>query len=239
MASFNLQLSTEELNRIVNFAGYGRPTADVWFIGFEEGLGKMSSAEARKNVKARGTFDPVMDLREAHLRLVEGGMPINIENRKSFTPVWLWMAKIMRAKLKHRDWRDKELAKDNLRTQLGRADGCTFLTELSPIPSRRATDDDWKSWFKKQDEELEDKIARRKLDLNSLRLKSSPSLIICYGFGRSKEFSELLRVEWRLISGRPRISTSSDKRFLLLPFFGNGLVSETVIEFLLLNGLLR
>jgi len=43
----------------------------VWFVGLEEGLGDMTSDEARENIKQRAHFSEIMDLREAHLRLKE------------------------------------------------------------------------------------------------------------------------------------------------------------------------
>jgi hypothetical protein len=50
-------LSIEEVEGIVRFLGYGRPSAPVWFIGLEEGLGKMNSEDDRKNLKARASFE--------------------------------------------------------------------------------------------------------------------------------------------------------------------------------------
>jgi hypothetical protein len=73
-----VDLTSEEIQKIVGFAGYGRPDAPVWFLGLEEGLGDMSSAEAIKNLKERLRFDEVMDLRCAHhKRLWENGSPID------------------------------------------------------------------------------------------------------------------------------------------------------------------
>jgi hypothetical protein len=71
-------LSPEEIGRIVNFLGYGSPSAPVWFMGIEEGLGNMNSQDISQNLKARATFESTMDLREAHIRLRERGRPIDI-----------------------------------------------------------------------------------------------------------------------------------------------------------------
>jgi hypothetical protein len=81
-------LSTEEIGRIVNFLGYGRPSAKVWFMGIEEGLGNMNSQDISENLKARASFESTMDLREAHMRLREQGRPIDIENQPPSTQVW-------------------------------------------------------------------------------------------------------------------------------------------------------
>ena len=66
---------------MLNVSAY--PLADLkfWFIGMEEGLGKMSSQDTVRNLKARASFEKTMDLREAHMRLQEGGRPIDIEKK--------------------------------------------------------------------------------------------------------------------------------------------------------------
>jgi hypothetical protein len=51
-----LHLSAEEIGRIVTFLGYGPTSAPVWFVGFEEGLGDMTSADTVRNLKARGVL---------------------------------------------------------------------------------------------------------------------------------------------------------------------------------------
>ena len=98
MIAHQPELSAEEVGRIVNFLGYGRPSAPVWFMGIEEGLGNMNSQDISANLKARASFENTMDLREAHMRLRERGRPIDIENQPPSTQVWQWMAKIMLAR---------------------------------------------------------------------------------------------------------------------------------------------
>jgi hypothetical protein len=106
--------SKSESENILGFLGYGRPSAPVWFIGQEEGLGgKMPEAEARRNLHARGNWQRIMDLREAHLNLTELGEPIDIEKRrKGSSTVWLWMSRIVRAYEGSGDWRDIEKARE-------------------------------------------------------------------------------------------------------------------------------
>ena len=140
MDEFHLDLSPGEIEVIVNFLGYGRLSAPVWFIGLEEGLGKMNSEDTIKNLKARGSFEKCMDLHKAHLRLQENGQPIDITVKPPSTQVWQWMAKIMQALNDHEDWKNLAPAKEYIRSSLGRCEGHTFLTELSPIPSRATVD---------------------------------------------------------------------------------------------------
>ncbi len=134
-------LLPEEIERIVNFQGYGSLSAPVWFIGIEEGLGKMSEDNAKKNLRARGNFETVMDLRDAHLRLREGGQPIDIETKQSFTQVRQYMAKVMLSRNGDKNWSELSFAEQYIRFRLGRRGGSggeTFLTELSPIPSNKS-----------------------------------------------------------------------------------------------------
>ena len=79
MAEANLDLSQDEIDKIVGFLGYGNPCAPVWFIGIEEGLGDANDADLSGNLHARGTFEEVMDLWRAHKLLREEGQPVDIE----------------------------------------------------------------------------------------------------------------------------------------------------------------
>src|ERR1700679_419842 len=98
MEALNPIPSTEELDRIVGFLGYGNPHQSVWFIGFEEGLGDMTDQDTWWNLKARGQFKPLMDLYEAHLSMRQRGQPIDISREPPTTQVWRFAAKIMRAR---------------------------------------------------------------------------------------------------------------------------------------------
>ena len=78
MAERNPDLSTDEYETIASFLGYGNPSAEVWFVGIEEGLGQVDSKEARTNLKARASFESTMDLRKAHLLLQRRGQTIDM-----------------------------------------------------------------------------------------------------------------------------------------------------------------
>lgn len=236
MANFDLELSIEAMDAIISFAGYGNQSAPVWFIGFEEGLGKMDSEDTAKNLIARGAFEKTMDLNDAHLRLSEGGKLIEIERQATFNPVWVWMAKIMLARKGHSGWRNTERAKEYIRSQLGRSTGETFLTELSPIPSPNAKDQAWMRWFRERDLQLDTKMKQRQEALRRVLEVKPPPLVICYGSSRADAFAELLGTEW--LPACDKVYKSSDSRCLLLPFFGHGRMSHSVIEGLLECGLL-
>lgn len=110
-----LDLSPEEITQIVSFLGYGRPSAPVWFIGFDEGLGGQTVADVLHNLKVRAEFEKKMDLYEAHKRLHMEGRPIDFEKVLPSTQVWRFMAKIMltyngsRRMEKSQIWRGKRV----------------------------------------------------------------------------------------------------------------------------------
>jgi hypothetical protein len=224
-----LNLSDQQIHGIVNFLGYGRRDAPIWFVGIEEGLGIQKEEEVKNNVYARTKFDSIMDLREAHERLIEDGRPIDIVNKASFTAVWVWMAKIVLAH-RRQSW-DLDSAKNYVRTKLGRRDGETFLTELSPVPSARTSDKKWSNYFKQYGSAS--LIEERQRTLRKLLAENQPQLVICYGKAYGSQFSHLLQINWEPVQTNASISKSMDSKCVLLPFFGNGRMSGSVIEALL------
>jgi hypothetical protein len=255
MDEFNL--SPEEIERIVNFQGYGRSDAPVCFIGIEEGLGKMTEDDAKWNLKARGNFEAVMDLRDAHLRLREGGQPIDIETRQRFTQVWQYMAKVMLTRKSASDGeKNKNCMKlpfvEYIRFRLGRGDdkkGETFMTELSPIPTNKSTNKEWYRWFESRlgSGKLRAMLKNREQKLNEILTKPTqilkgtiPKLVVCYSLPRANEFAQLLGIEWKPVPDCPRVCVASrdSVRYLLLPFFGQSQMENQVIQDLFDSGLL-
>lgn len=230
-------LSMEEINRIVSFLGYGNPAAPVWFVGIEEGLGEMKPADTFENLKARGSFKITMDLRDAHLLLKESGQPIEIQSKRHFTPVWEYMSKIMLARKgkSESEWQALEAVREYVRYNLGRAGGDTFLTELSPIPKKRANDKTWMALFEARDPALGTKIKARRQALKEL-IGQQTKLVICYG-KRPDDFADLFDIKWSRVTSD--ISTANDPRFLLLPFFGVGNISHSVIGNVATSGYLK
>lgn len=231
-------LSLSEVNQIRSFLGYGNLDAPIWFVGLEEGLGAAAVEDCEHNLRARAGFHRTMDLHEAHLLLHEHGKPIDLENedeKKTFTAVWLWMAKIVLArKSGHRPAGSQEV-KEYVRTKLGRSKEETFLTELSPIPRKRARRES--GCFEVLGEWSADDEKQRAIQIHELLTKFSPSIVICYGYGKSAKFADALGICWQEDTNT-RIKKSVDSRYLLLPFFGNGQMSHEVLDFLLQRGLL-
>jgi len=235
MIPAHIQLSDEQIERVVGFLGYGRVSAPVWFIGIEEGLGEMGTEEAENNLVSRGAFEKTMDLYEAHCLLIgraKGKVgPIDFENAVPTTQVWKYMAKIMLAREGRSDWKDPGAVKEYIRHRLGRSDGDTFLTELSPIPAGRASDKSWMTKFESMDRGIADRVRNRKEELKKTLRVNSPALVFCYGKRRADDFADLLDIQWRQFN--KDISESNDSRRFLLPFFGNGQMSHSIIECLI------
>lgn len=237
MSNSTLTLTVEEIERIAGFLGYGRSSAPVWFVGFEEGLGNMSDDDATKNCETRSRFESIMDLYEAHLGLLQKGLPINLEEKPPRTQVWQFMAKLMLARDGIADWWNMQKVNDYIRFCLGRKGGDTFLTELSPIPTGHTSDNSWMSRFAELDNNLAAKIKRRKEELRRLLKDNSPDLVICYGLGKKGDFAELLDIEWEPVMDR--VFAASASRCLLLPFFGNGQMSNSIIACLVSKNLMH
>ena len=157
----------------------------------------------------------------------EKGGPIDIEKNPPATKVWRWMAKIILALQGCRNWNDKKSVNDYVRLRLGRSSGASFLTELSPVPAKGVRDKSWMQWFKSQDHDLDQKLKQRKTKLQEKLSENRSSLIICYGRGSADEFADLLDAKWQPLSST--MSSCCDRRCWLLPFFGNGRMSEAIV----------
>src|SRR5690349_821498 len=129
-----MKLADQQVRSLCAHMGYGDPSAPLWFVGTEEGLGGATTqAENDRNLLARCSWAPVMDMHEAHLTLREKGCPIDISQpRAGHIGVWQWIAKIARAFAGQCDFETVDGANLLIRSPqgLGRSGGETFLTEL-------------------------------------------------------------------------------------------------------------
>jgi hypothetical protein len=107
---------------------------------------------------------------------------------------------------------------------------------LSPIPAGHGADKRWLEMFQQNDSDISGKLERRKENLQQLLKDSAPRLVICYGHTKANAFADLLGISW--VWKSEQISTSADEKCLLLPFFGQGHMSRSVIETLLRDNLL-
>ena len=117
------RLTAEELNRLLNFVGYGRAEADVWFLGMEEAGG------GEDNLRARLQFEPIEDLARAHRIL---GITKHHTGRRVIQRTWRGMCYIM-LKLEGQPTGTEHIRQYQAE-RLGRFQGNTLLCELMPIP---------------------------------------------------------------------------------------------------------
>ena len=126
--------------------------------------------------------------------------------------------------------------------QLGRSNDNTFLTELSPIPAAKTTDQSFMSWFRENDTELEVKITRRRDELNRMLKENPQSLVICYGYGnggdRAHEFAKFLGVEWQSVPGCPGVCRSGDSSVCCCHSLATAQMSYAVFVDMIRSGLL-
>ena len=119
----NKAFTEKELETLLNFIGYGRLDADIWFLGLEE------SATDLKNIRNRLKLKQVEDSQEAESLL--GVSPEQFE-KENFQDAWGGMSEIM-LRLDR-----KAATPANLRNyrheSLGRAEGSTMICELLPLP---------------------------------------------------------------------------------------------------------
>ena len=119
----NTALTDTELDHLVNFIGYGKLNADVWFLGMEEGGG------GEDNIRSRSKFRPVEDCAEAHKIL---GITKFHTGQKIIQSTWRGMCYIM-LRLEGKPV-DRESIRNYQADYLGRFQGNSLLCELMPIP---------------------------------------------------------------------------------------------------------
>jgi hypothetical protein len=226
-------LTPEEIDRIRGFLGYGNPAAPLWFIGLEEGIGRMDDSDVRHNLKARGQWSPVMDLFQSHLTLVQrGGAPYDITRLSRFTHVWTWIAKFARAYGGASNWDDLSAAKTYVRKNLGRFGGDVFMTYARPIPESGLRTREWTDFLYRNGGNPDQARARRLSALRALIEQHRPKIIICHGKTETSAYKSLLPAEkWDALTAVPQISAATATyagRFFITPFFGHGQMSNKI-----------
>ena len=231
-------LSRDEAHHILGFLGYGRLSAPFWFIGLEEGLSSLDPSDLAQNLKARGSWDEVMDLERALLSLRHEGRPIRITVKPPRTPTWRWMCRIVVEIAQKLGLGDRPAAREYLRHRLGRSDpqlGETFLTELSPIPSKNtAQNQTWLRAFRGVATDCDQLIRARRERLRTLLQQHRPKFVFCYGAETERAESTFRSVfsvqKWRSVGNKCKISQSGGQWIALMPFFGLGRLTNLEFE---------
>jgi hypothetical protein len=226
-----MEFTPAEKDRLLNFLGYGRLAAPYWFLGMEEGTGgeKDGTKLIEQNVRIRARdFEPVMDLYTSHLLF-----NIDITQLQRFTPVWLWMAKLLRGLNGASDWQDVPKAKAYIRSQLGRKDGETFLTELLPLPSPSLGHWFYASLFTSQASYHRELIPVRQQRLRTLITQYQPRIVFAYGAKYRQYYRGIFGDDgWQPVDERESIvwKQANGTTFVILPFFGVGAISTAAVQ---------
>ena len=211
-------LTSEELDRVLKFEGYGTKSAPYWFLGMEEGGGSIEELKTRARL-----FNPVEDLHSADNKL---GFDIT-----KYFPTWRVMSMLVLAMQGTSGWRDTTEAQEYQATKLGRDDGDTFLTELMPLPCRNIKDWPYEMLFPTK----ADYIARiRPGRIQWLRSEIStfqPRLVICYGKGNWRYYEDIFSdVEFKTeLDAKIRVGVRGPSLILLLNFLSPDLVKTDLI----------
>jgi hypothetical protein len=168
-----MALQNEELEHLLDFVGYGRLDAPVWFLGMEEAGG------GEQNIRARLKFRTVEDCAEAHRTL---GITHRHWGKRVIQRTWRGMCYIM-LRLENKPV-DTESIRQYQAESLGRYGGQTLLVELMPIPKH-----DIGAWgyeelipqFKSREDYYQQVKPRRLAYLQTLLHEHRPRVVIGYG----------------------------------------------------------
>lgn len=166
--------TNKDKQRLLDFIGYGRLEAPVWFLGMEEGGG----GEARLLIQSG--FSRVEDLRDAHRKL---GILKHHEGRRNLQPVWNKMCEFM-LRVEGHPSPTVEDRRTYQAEHLGRTHGNSLLLELLPIPKPSMSAWDYPLTFPEYPDVAayrRDVIPRRIELVSQLVIDHLPRVIVAYG----------------------------------------------------------
>lgn len=210
-------LTSTQIEKLLNWQGYGNPAGQFWFIGMEEG-----GSPPTKELAARADlWEPVEDL-----ALAPRPWEHNLNLEKSITSVWDGMCKIVGRISGAPDWNENSFVRKYQSEQLGRREGETFLTEVLPLPKRRAHEWPYESLWPTR-EQYEEEIRPERLQmLRSLYEQWKPALTFCYGIAnwRNNPYYQQIFAGRRfssLVQGESLISVNLDSTVVMMRHFGD------------------
>jgi hypothetical protein len=179
----NKTLTNSELDHLLNFIGYGRLDADIWFLGFEE-LGGTPNG-----LYPRVQFQQVEDSSEAQKILQISSDQFGQNNLQG---AWRSICTIM-LKLE-----GKVISDENIRNyflnQLGRINGSTLICEFLPIP-KSVSNWDYETIIPQypSEEAYYSEIKKMRVPFfRELIEQNLPKIIICYGKSAWPEYLNML-----------------------------------------------
>jgi len=209
-------LTDDQLKHLLNFVGYGRKDAEVWFLGMEEGC--VVDKELReKHLFIRLKFDEFEDCKEAHKEL---DITKYHYGTKTCQRTWWRMCRIMLG------IEDSEIDIEALRNyqaeKLGQSDGNTLLCELMPIPNRGINEWEYKELLPqyKNRKDYYEKVKPCRIEkLRKLFKEYPPKIVVAYGSTFWKDYEELFK-EFRFEKREPfKVAQSENTVILLTPHF--------------------
>lgn len=217
-------LANVELEHLLNFIGYGRLDAGVWFLGMEEAGG------GEANLRSRLQFRPIMDCRDAHALL---GITKHHWGRKVIQKTWRGMCYVM-LRLDGKS-ADRESIRNYQADQLGRSDGASLLCELMPIPKPNLA-----SWgyeelipqFISRDQYYQAIKPRRIQYFRQLLAEHRPGIVIGYGKNYWADYQQLFTELEFTSEGQFAIARDATRVVMLTDHFTakamNGKLDEVV-----------
>ena len=214
-------LTVAQIQRLLNFRGYGNPSGRFWFVGMEEGG---SSDVDSLRIRA-DNFSPLEDLAESH-----ENFPSHDMSRLS-TSTWGLMSSIVGCVTGESNWWSSDFRRRYQMSRLGRLDGETYLTEVMPLPKRSLNDWPYKNLFKSPDAYLSERFPYQASLLRNEYENADPKPQFVIGYGKSywahhHKIFDFVRFEPAL-SGAIEWGRNEDTVFLLTKFLDYGRMGFT------------
>lgn len=203
-------LSSDVVEKLVGFIGYGPPKPEVVFLGIEEAGG------GDANILARAQhFDGIEDLYGAHEKLERYASVAN-PFKKRGNPVQQWnTAAVFALALAEGDL---SLWPSFWRKHLGRRDGQTFLMEKYPVPRSTTS-------FRVSGYRPNDLWRKRAPILKTFLDQANPRFVVAYGAPAHEAVADFFTIpRWLSVAGTPwSVGTATTGVVVArVGFFGQG-----------------
>jgi hypothetical protein len=206
--------TAEELQKLLDFNGWGNPGGDFWFVGMEE-RGDGTDLELRWWLG----FEPIEDLIPAHLRWKQFN-PDEPFNPSALIRTWATMSKIVLRLRGEEKWSETDQLRRYQAERLGRRGGETFLTELLPLPARSAQDWPYSVlWLTRAEYEREVRPKRIQV-LRELHERHTPRYVFCYGKANWEHYQKIFPGDFEPVAdGQAMLAQCRSSTVVLAPFF--------------------
>jgi hypothetical protein len=205
-------LTPDQIERLLEWQGYGNPSGRFWFIGMEEGgTPPLVELQARADL-----WQKVEDLADAPRPWEH-----NFDLTKSITSVWDGIIRIVGGLSGEPEWMSSSFVRDYQARKLGRRSGDTFLTEVLPLPKRSVGDWPYESlWKQKKDYEAAVRPERMTM-LSGLHQRYGPQFTFCYGKSNWAYYRQIFpAVEFKpLVDGHLELGQVGDSNIVLMQHF--------------------